>query len=43
MQCEFETLSEHLTSAGRVRYQRCRCGRIRVVVGDEVVARAAAP
>jgi hypothetical protein len=41
MQCEFRTVSRHVTTAGWVRYQRCRCGRFRVLVGDVVAARVA--
>jgi hypothetical protein len=36
--CSLQTSSEHSTSLGRVRYQRCVCGRFRVLLNDEVLA-----
>jgi hypothetical protein len=35
--CRFQTSSEHSTSLGRVRYQRCVCGRFRVLLGSDVL------
>jgi hypothetical protein len=36
--CRFQTSSEHSTSLGRVRYQRCICGRYRVLLDSDVLA-----
>jgi hypothetical protein len=36
--CRFQTSSEHATSLGRVGYQRCACGRFRVLLDSEVLA-----
>ena len=35
--CSFQTSSEHSTSLGRVRYQRCVCGRYRVLLDSDVL------
>jgi hypothetical protein len=35
--CRFQTSSEHSTSLGRVRYQRCVCGRFRVLLDYDVL------
>jgi hypothetical protein len=35
--CSFQTSSEHATSLGRVRYQRCVCGRFRVLLDSDVL------
>jgi hypothetical protein len=35
--CRFQTSSEHSTSLGRVRYQRCVCGRFRVLLDSDVL------
>jgi hypothetical protein len=35
--CSFQTSSEHPTSLGRVRYQRCICGRFRVLLDSDVL------
>jgi hypothetical protein len=35
--CRFQPSSEHLTSLGRVRYQRCVCGRFRVLLDSDVL------
>jgi hypothetical protein len=35
--CTFQTSSEHSTSLGRVRYQRCVCGRFRVLLDSDVL------
>jgi hypothetical protein len=36
--CRFQTSSEHSTSLGRVRYQRCICGRYRVLLDSDMLA-----
>ena len=33
----WRTSSRHLTSEGVVGYQRCRCGRFRVLLGEQAV------
>ncbi len=38
--CVFRTVSAHRTSVGWVRYQRCVCRRLRIVVGSDVVKTA---
>jgi hypothetical protein len=35
--CWFQTSSAHSTSLGRVRYQRCVCGRFRVLLDSDVL------
>jgi hypothetical protein len=35
--CNFQTLSEHSTSLGRVRYRHCVCGRLRMVLDSDVL------
>lgn len=35
--CRFQTSSEHPTSLGRVRSQRCICGRFRVLLDADVL------
>ncbi|WDZ84202.1 hypothetical protein [Micromonospora cathayae] len=40
----WRTVSRHLTSEGQVRYQRCRCGRWRVVLdGPSTAAEVGRP
>jgi hypothetical protein len=39
--CVFRTVSAHRTSLGRVEYQRCVCGLLRIVVESDVVKTAA--
>ncbi|WDV56438.1 hypothetical protein PV963_41940 [Streptomyces coeruleorubidus] len=41
--CLFLTLSKHSTSLGWVRYQRCACGRLRVLLAGDVLKDGAAP
>ena len=36
--CTFVTVSAHRTSRGVVRYQRCHCGRVRMLLDREVLA-----
>jgi hypothetical protein len=36
--CTFVTLSAHRSSRGVVRYQRCHCGRVRILVERAVLA-----
>jgi hypothetical protein len=38
--CVFRTVSAHRTSVGWLRYQRCVCGRLRIVEGSEVIRTA---
>lgn len=35
--CSYQLSSEHSTSLGRVRYERCICGRFRVLLDSEVL------
>ncbi|MEU0247112.1 hypothetical protein ABZ192_22830 [Streptomyces sp. NPDC006235] len=35
--CLFRTLSKHSTSLGWVRYQRCACGHLRVLLAGDVL------
>jgi len=35
--CNFQPTSEHSTSLGRVRYQRCACGRIQMLLNSDVL------
>ncbi|WP_200309282.1 hypothetical protein [Streptomyces adelaidensis] len=37
MTCIFLTVSKHSTSLGWVRYQRCACGRLRVLLAGDVL------
>ncbi|MGC9538878.1 hypothetical protein [Streptomyces sp. UG1] len=41
--CLFRTLSKHSTSLGWVRYQRCACGRLRVLLAGDVLKGGPAP
>ena len=41
--CSFLTLSEHSTSLGQVRYQRCACGRLRVLLDSDLVKETLTP
>lgn len=41
--CAFRTLSKHATSLGWVRYQRCACGRFRVLLAGDVLKDGPAP
>ncbi|MDK1348632.1 hypothetical protein QNO09_36280 [Streptomyces sp. 378] len=41
--CLFLTLSKHSTSLGWVRYQRCACGRPRVLLAGDVLKDGPAP
>ena len=41
--CLFLDLSKHSTSLGWVRYQRCVCGRLRVLLAGDVLKDGPAP
>ncbi|MGW0842708.1 hypothetical protein ACWD26_21585 [Streptomyces sp. NPDC002787] len=41
--CLFFTLSKHSTSVGWVRYQRCACGHLRVLLAGDVLKDGPAP
>ncbi|MGW0823177.1 hypothetical protein [Streptomyces sp. NPDC002845] len=41
--CLFLTLSKHSTSLGWLLYQRCACGRLRVLLAGDVLKDGPAP